>query len=160
MDNHELYVSGTYNHFGFNMGTDYAQIERDLQTGLYDSTYQYQYSGNLEQGIEIKADYEWKPTPQSRFEAGYDYTRNWSNSEANAFNKLADGTKTQELYLYYADFNGLTQNHALYVTYGNRFWDKLSIQVGLRGEYYMRHLESFYKDAAGDRQDSYAAPRS
>ena len=150
MDEHKLNVSGTYNHFGFNMLTDYTQIEGT------DTTYQDQNSWSKEQGIEIKADYEWKPTPQSRLEAGYDYTRNWSNSSADAHNNYADGTHIQELNEYYTDFNGLTQNHALYVTYGNRFWDKLSLQVGLRGEYYMRHLESHYKDGTGAIQDSYA----
>lgn len=151
MDEHKLNVSGTYNNFGFNMLTDYTQIEGA------DTTYQDQNSTSKEHGIEIKADYEWKPTPQSRLEAGYDYTRNWSNSFSDAHNNLADGSHVKELYDYYADFNGMTQNHALYITYGNRFWDKLSIQVGLRGEYYMRHLESSYKDANGDIQDSYAA---
>ena len=150
MDAHKLYVSGTYNHFGFNMLTDYMQIENA------DSTYQDQSSLSKDQGIEIKADYEWKPTPQSRLEAGYDYTRNWSKSFADAHDLRADGSQITELFPYYADFNGMTQNHALYVTYGNRFWDKLSIQVGLRGEYYMRHLESFYKDGTGTVQDSYA----
>ena len=150
MDEHKLYVSGTYNHFGFNMLTDYTQIE-----GI-DSTYQNQSSLSKDQGIEIKADYEWKPTPQSRLEAGYDYTRNWSKSLADAHDLRADGSTINELYPYYADFNGMTQNHALYITYGNRFFDRLSIQVGLRGEYYMRHLESFYKDDTGAIQDSYA----
>ena len=148
---HKLYVSGTYNNFGFNMNTGYEQME-----GI-DTSYQTQSSLSKEQGIEIKADYEWKPTQQSRLEAGYDYTRNWSNSSSDAFNTDAAGNQLSELYPYYADFNGLTQNHALYITYGNRFWDKLSIQVGLRGEYYMRHLESFYKDNTGAIQDSYAA---
>ena len=151
MDEHKLSVSGTYNNFGFNMQTNYTQIEGS------DTTYQDQNSLSKEQGIEIKADYEWKPTPQSRLEAGYDYTRNWSNSSANAHNNNADGSHIQELNEYYTDFNGLTQNHALYITYGNRFWDKLSLQVGLRGEYYMRHLESHYKDGTGAIQDSYAA---
>ena len=151
MDEHKLSVSGTYNNFGFNMLTNYTQIEGS------DTTYQDQNSLSKEQGIEIKADYEWKPTPQSRLEAGYDYTRNWSNSSANAHNNNADGSHIQELNEYYTDFNGLTQNHALYITYGNRFWDKLSLQVGLRGEYYMRHLESHYKDGTGAIQDSYAA---
>ncbi len=151
MDEHKLNVSGTYNNFGFNMLTDYTQIEGT------DTTYQDQNSWSKEQGIEIKADYEWKPTPQSRLEAGYDYTRNWNNSSADAHNNYADGTHKEELNAYYTDFNGLTQNHALYVTYGNRFWDKLSLQVGLRGEYYMRHLESHYKDGTGAIQDSYAA---
>ena len=150
MENHKLYVSGTYNNFGFNMNTDYAQIENG------DTLYQDQFSTSSEQGIEIKADYEWKPTMQSRLEAGYDYTRNWSNSNSNAHNNNADGSHIEELYPYFADFHGLTQNHAFYVTYGNRFFNKLSIQVGLRGEYYMRHLESYYKDDAGDKKDSYA----
>ena len=151
MDNHELMVSATYNHFGFNMMTDYTQIEGA------DTTWQDQNSSSLEQGIEIKADYEWKPTPQSRLEAGYDYTSNWNKSLSDAHNLYADGTVINEMYPYYADFSGRTQNHALYITYGNRFWDKLSIQVGLRGEYYMRHLESTYKDGLGVEQDSYAA---
>ncbi len=153
MDEHKLYVSGTYNHFGFNMYTDYTQTET-AKSPLY----QNQNSESLEQGIEIKADYEWKPTPQSRLEAGYDYTRNWGRSFSDAHNTDADHhyTDADELYEYYTTFNGLNQNHALYITYGNRFWNKLSIQVGLRGEYYMRHLESSYKDADGHVQDAYA----
>ena len=151
MDDHKLYVSGTYNHFGFNMQTDYTQIEDN------NTTYQDQNSASLNQGLEIKADYEWRPTPQSRLEAGYDYTRNWSSDSANAHNKNADLSVINELFPYYSDVHGLTQNHALYITYGNRFWDKLSIQVGLRGEYYMRHLESLYKDGTGAVQDAYAA---
>ena len=150
MDNHELMVSATYNNFGFNMDTYYEQIEGA------DTTYQFQGSNSLEHGIEVKADYEWKPTPQSRLEAGYDYTCNWNTSHSDAFNDW-NKSPEKELNPYYADFNGRTQNHALYITYGNRFWDKLSIQVGLRGEYYMRHLESSYKDGTGTVQDSYAA---
>ena len=150
LDNHKLMVSGTYNNFSFNQLTDYTQIE-----DARDTLFQDQNSESKEQSIEIKADYEWKPTPQSRLEAGYDYTRGWNNSLADAHN-IRNGSSV-ELPTYYADFNGLTQNHALYITYGNRFWDKLSIQVGLRGEYYMRHLESFYKDGTGTVQDSYAA---
>ena len=150
MDDHKLYVSGTYNHFGFNMLTDYTQTETGKAT-----LYQSQNSESLDQGIEIKADYEWKPTPQSRLEAGYDYTRGWNTSLADAYNKNADGSVINEMNEYYATFNGLTQNHAFYVTYGNRFFDKLSVQVGLRGEYYMRHLESSYKDATGAVHDAY-----
>ena len=148
MDNHELTVSGMYNHFTWNQRTDYTQIETD-------TTYQKQTTGSRDQSIEIKADYEWKPTPQSRLEAGYCYTRGWGHSLSDAYDIYDDSE--EELYAYYSDYNSLKQNHALYVTYGNRFWDKLSIQVGLRGEYYTRHLESLYKDKTGDIQDSYAA---
>ena len=156
LDNHKLMVSGTYNNFGFNMDTYYDQRDVDLTTGDTAISYQDQASKSKEQSIEIKADYEWKPTPQSRLEAGYDYTRSWSNSFSDAHDLNEDGSVRDEIYPYYADFNGRTQNHALYITYGNRFFDKLSIQVGLRGEYYMRHLESFYKDNTGTIQDSYA----
>jgi len=149
LDEHKLYVSGTYNNFSWNQLTNYTQIENA------DTAYQHQTNLNGNQGIEVKADYEWKPTPQSRLEAGYDYTRNWNNSFSNAHNII--GGDSVELFPYYANAQGLMQNHALYITYGNRFFDKLSIQVGLRGEYYMRHLESFYKDAAGNEKDSYAA---
>ena len=149
MDKHKLYVSGTYNNFGWNQDVHYTQTENDA------SLYQNQRTYNTNQGIEIKADYEWKPTQQSRLEAGYDYTRNWDKNFADAYNDNADQSHIDELFPYYSDVNGLTQNHALYITYGNRFWNRLSVQVGLRGEYYMRHLESFYKDQNGDIQDSY-----
>lgn len=148
MDDHQLMVSGTYNNFSWNQETDYTQIESD-------TSYQNQTNYSKDQSIELKADYEWKPTPQSRLEAGYNYTRGWNNSTADAHNIFAD--KEEELYAYYTDFYSLTQNHALYITYGNRFWNKLSVQVGLRGEYYMRHLDSNYKDAAGTQQDAYAS---
>ncbi len=150
LDAHKLYVSGTYNHFGFNMLTGYTQSELGRSP-----LYQDQNSESLEQGIEVKAEYEWKPTPQSRLEAGYDYTRNWGRSAADAYNDNPDGSHINELFPYYTTFNGINQNHAFYVTYGNRFWDRLSIQVGLRGEYYMRHLESSYKDDAGNIHDAY-----
>ena len=149
LDDHELTVSGTYNNFNFNMLTDYTQRENS------DTLYQNQSSLSSDQGIEVKADYEWKPTPQSRLEAGYDYTRGWGKSKTDAHN-IVNGAE-EELYAYYADYNSLKQTHALYITYGNRFWDKLSLQVGLRGEYYMRHIESLYKDDSGAIQDSYAA---
>lgn len=156
LDNHKLYVSGTYNNFGWNSWTEYTQADHILTTNDTVYTYQDQNNTNSNQSIEVKADYEWKPTPQSRLEAGYDYTRNWSDSKADAHNNNADGSHIKELFPYFSDVQGLTQNHALYITYGNRFWDKLSIQVGLRGEYYMRHLESMYKDNTGTVLDSYA----
>ena len=118
LDNHELMVSGTYNHFSFNMLTDYMQIESD------DTTYQDQSTLNTDQSIEVKADYEWKPTPQSRLEAGYDYTRSWGHSFADAHD-IINGEQ-QELYAYYADYNSLKQNHALYITYGSFFSRKTS----------------------------------
>ena len=151
-ENHKLDLSATYNNFSWNQETDYTQTEEGRE-----DTYQSQNSYSNDQSIEIHADYEWKPTPQSRLEAGYAYTRGWEKNGGDAFNKDKNGNPTEELFPYYTAFHGLTQDHALYVTYGNRFWDKLSIQVGLRGEYYTRHLESNYKNDAGEELDSYAA---
>ena len=150
LNGHELTLTGTYRNFGFNNASKYRQIEGD-------TLYQDQNSTNKDQGLEVKADYEWKPTPQSRLEAGYNYTTTWGKNFADAHNLDANGQVITELYPYYSEVNARLQNHAVYVTYGNRFWNKLSIQVGLRGEYYMRHVESFYKDGDGAICDSYAA---
>lgn len=148
-DNHQLMVMGTYNDFRWNQEQEYMQTEEGRDTTLQQ---QNNYSHNY--NVEVKADYEWKPTEQSRLEAGYNYSRNWGTNLSDAYD-MVGGQKT-ELYPYYASFANTTQNHALYVTYGSRFWDKLSIMVGLRGEYYMRHLESEYKDNEGKVCDSYA----
>ena len=147
-NNHRLDLSATYNHFTWNQEIDYTQTEAGR-----DTMYQSQNSYSTDPGIELHADYEWKPTPQSRLEGGYAYTREWGSSRGNAFDVI--GGTDKEIYAYYQHTETLMQNHALYVTYGNRFWDKLSIQVGLRGEYYMRHLESTYKNDAGEEKDSY-----
>ena len=151
MEDHQLIVSGTYNNFSWNQNVDYTQYEVNT-----DTTYQKQTNYNSNQSIEVKADYEWRPTASSKLEAGYDYTRGWSNSNADAHNIRSD-LSVVELFPYFTHFKSLTQNHALYITYGNRFWNKLSIQVGLRGEYYSRHLESIYKDNSGAEKDAYAA---
>ena len=156
-DNHKLQVSGTYNEFSWNQSTDYRTDYRKTNTFNDTTMRQSQSSRNKDRSIDIKADYEWKPTPKSRLEAGYNYVRSWNKSLADAYDDDIDGNQIQELYPYYADFRGVTQNHAIYITYGNRFWDKLSIQVGLRGEYYMRHLDSEYKDGTGALKDSYAS---
>lgn len=136
---HKLRLSGMYNHFEWNENKYYTQIERD-------TLWQSQTARNINQSVEIKADYEWKPTKSSRLEAGYQTTLAWRTTLADA-HEGADYAR--EMYAYFNDFRNSEQNHALYITYGNRFWDKLSLQVGLRGEYFMRHLESVSKAADG-----------
>ncbi len=147
-NNHKLMISGSYNYFGFNQDFTYTTVEKGRADQI-----QEQFNNSADQRIEIKADYEWKPTKQSRLEAGYQATLGYSTTFAQAFN---DTQRQQELYTYYSDFSNKEQNHALYISYGNRFWDKFSVQVGLRGEYFIRHLDSYYKDANGDVQDAFA----
>ena len=145
---HQLMLTAQYRNFGWNQDRYYTQTEAGKET-----TYEQQTNINSNQTGDFAADYEWKPDAKSRLEAGFKATLTWSQSQARAYN---GHEQQQELYKYYTDFGGREQNYALYVTYGNRFWDKLSIQVGLRGEYFMRHLNSTYKDASGAEKDAYA----
>lgn len=147
MQNHQLMLTGSYMYFSFAQDQMYTQADRG------DTTYQQQLNDSHTQTVELKADYEWKPTQQSRLEAGYQATLAWSESNGSAY---SGQHQEQELYNYFTQFSNREQNHALYITYGNRFWDKLSVQVGLRGEYFMRHLGSTYKDEHGDKQDAYS----
>lgn len=152
MQKHQLMLTASYMHFAFRQDNFYSQTEKGL-----DTTRQEQVNNSLMQTMEVKADYEWKPTTQSRLEAGYQATVSWSSSNAAAYN---GHNREQELYNYYTVFDSQEQNHALYITYGNRFWEHLSVQIGLRGEYFMRHLESSYKDNNGDIQDAYEQKRN
>ncbi len=148
MRGHQLIFTSQYRNFTWNQDRFYTQIEAGK-----DTTREEQSSLNTNQTADIALDYEWKPDAKSRLEAGFKATLNWSQSLAQAYN---GHYKEEEIYKYYTSFGGFEQNYALYVTYGNRFWDKLSIQVGLRGEYFKRHLNSTYKDNTGAEQDAYA----
>lgn len=142
---HKLTASAQYAQFGWN-GDNYY-IER--QSGL--SSTQEQLNENRDPSVQLKADYEWKPTEQSRLEAGWQTDLAWRNTLAQAWNCAdEEGTRQGELLSYYNDFRNREQTHALYITYGNRFWGKFAVQVGLRGEYFIRHIESTYYDAASN----------
>lgn len=149
---HQLVVAASYDNFQWYSDDYYTQVEN-----LHDTLLQQQYSGSRDQSVEIRADYEWKPTFSSKLEAGYLGKLAWRHSEANAYN---DHNQDQELYQYYTLFDNNEQNHALYITYGNRWWNKLSLQVGLRGEYFIRHLEGTEKDANGNPVSIYANQHS
>ena len=136
---HQLDMSASYNHFTWNQYNTYTQAEQD-------TTRQKQDNENRDQMVQIKADYEWKPTTQSRLEAGWQTDLSWRKTNADAAELMPDATQ-QAMQAYYNDFLNREQIHALYVTYGNRFWDRFSVQVGLRGEYMQRTLTTSYYDA-------------
>ena len=133
-DKHNLSVSASYFQFGFNQDNTYIQIENG------DSLQQEQINKSNDRMVQLKADYEWKPTPQSRLEAGWQTDLAWRRTEATA------SEKGVELTPYYNDFGNDEQIHALYITYGNRFWERFSVQVGLRAEYMLRNLNTTYYD--------------
>lgn len=143
---HELRMSAQYSDFRFDGDNFYTQREYNIATSLLTKeAIQEQESLNRDRGVQLKADYEWKPTEQSRLEAGWQTDLNWRNTLADAWE---GDERSKQLQAYYNDFHNNEQTHALYITYGNRFWNKFSVQVGLRGEYFLRHLESTYYTAS------------
>ncbi len=140
---HKLSVSASYGNWGWNGNNTYEQRE----FGQADIYLQEQLSKNNSNNVEVKADYEWKPTEQSRLEAGYNGKISWGESSSSAFNGL---DRQDSLKAYFNDFSQPQQVHALYVTYGNRFWDRLSLQVGLRGEYAHWDMSTSFFDQAGN----------
>ena len=101
-------------------------------------SWEEQFSQNDNSRWTIKADYTNNFTPNSRLEVG------WQTSIRNRLN-MAEATNLitqQPLKDFYNHFDYNEQIHALYATYGNRFWERLSLQVGLRGEYMLRHTQT------------------
>ena len=141
---HKLMVSAQYAQFSWNGDNLYIERENGI------ATTQEQLNENLDRSVQLKADYEWKPTEQSRLEAGWQTDLAWRSTLADAWDCADEaGTRTLELTDYYNDFRNNEQTHALYITYGNRFWNKFAVQVGVRGEYFKRHIVSDYYDALG-----------
>lgn len=135
--NHQLMVSATYNHWTWNSDQQYTTLRNNIV-----GSRQNQLSHSGDQSLDIKADYEWKPTANSRLEAGYQARVNWSSSDTRTTD-LMTGLEMPELN---EDFRSNEQNHAFYISYGNKFWQRLSLMVGLRGELYKRNLESYGAD--------------
>ena len=83
--------------------------------------------------LTFKADYTNKLTESSRLEAGWQSVVGNRLSTSTAFDNLTSDSILE----YNNDFDYNEQIHAAYLTYGDRF-DKLSIQGGLRAEYFLK----------------------
>ncbi|MCE5330726.1 MAG: TonB-dependent receptor [Bacteroidales bacterium] len=92
--------------------------------------------------LQLKADYTKKLTESSRLEAGWQSTIQKRLSPASGI----DNVTNTELKQYFNIFDYKEQNHAAYLTYGDRFFKKLSVQAGLRAEYLTRGSSYTYKD--------------
>ena len=149
---HKLMMSANYMQFGFNQDIYYDQTGKtDLTPYTTYTNIQEQLSKNTDRMVQLKADYEWKPTDQSRMEAGWETDLAWRKNLSQAWdcgtfydNAATSDDRLTELLPYYNDFLNREQTHALYITYGNRFFNRLSLQVGLRGEMYRRNITSTY----------------
>lgn len=162
---HKLSMSAQFMQFSFNQDVWYDQIQQATGSNPKSTHIEEQKNDNTDRMVQLKADYEWKPTEQSRLEAGWQTDFAWRKTYAAAWDcgtYLNDAPTSDDrqngLTAYYNDFRNDEQTHALYITYGNRFWKKLSLQVGLRGELFKRHITSTYYDAqntlATDKRDT------
>jgi len=134
---HKLSMSAQYMQFQFNQDNYYDETDKQTQEQLNE---------NKDQTVQLKTDYEWKPTQESRLEAGWQTDLAWRDTYADAWDCDSTDRRQAELAAFFNDFSNQEQTHALYITYGNRFWKKFSVQVGLRGELFLRHIESTYYD--------------
>ena len=86
--------------------------------------------------LEGKIDLTKKFSETSKLEAGWQSTfRNRPSSASGVDNETG-----LALNAYYDDFQYKEQIHAAYITYGNRFFKRLGVQGGLRGEYMYRDM--------------------
>jgi len=93
-----------------------------------------------------KLDYTKKFSENSRLEAGWQSTASARLSPSSA----RDSINHTELLAYFNKFNYNEQIHAGYITYGTRFFDKFSIQGGVRAEYMLRSANNTIKNNSGD----------
>lgn len=110
-----------------------------------DSTYMSQWSESQNSELQFKVDYTKKWSETSRLEAGWQsriQDRFSPNSATNLINNLP-------LPAFFNEFSYKEQIHAVYATYGTRFFDKLTVQAGLRAEYFWRQPENTIMDGAG-----------
>ncbi len=89
----------------------------------------------------FKADFTKKFSESSRLEAGWQSTLQQRNSPASAYDSL----QNKEIDAYFNKFDYNEQIHAAYLTFGTRFFEKLSVQGGLRAEYQIRSAENDQK---------------
>jgi hypothetical protein len=110
-------------------GFDDRYIKNDPSTGNNSDI--SQSSDNINKELIFKVDYTDKLTETSRFEAGWQSDVNERLDDASGL----DNQNAASLPDYLNKFDYNEQIHAAYLTYGDRFFNKLNVQLGLRAEY-------------------------
>ena len=139
-----LISSLTYSNFNMKSDETYLQQERNAE----DTTaHMIRYHQGQNKQWQYKLDYTQKFSENDRLEAG------WQSTIQDRFgpNSAKDYLKNQPLHSYYNEFKYDEQIHAAYVTYGSRI-KNLSLQGGLRTEYFWRHPINETKDNTGQTQ--------
>lgn len=113
--------------------SDETYLQRQ-NAGVDTTSHILQHNQGQNKEWQFKVDYTKKFSETDRLEAG------WQSTLQDRFgpNSATDLLDNKPLNAYYNEFEYKEQVHAAYLTYGNRF-KNLSLQGGLRGEYFWRH---------------------
>jgi len=113
-----------------------SEVEEYLQKDrlMSDSSKIEQSTNGNNREWEFKLDYTKKFTEKTRLEAG------WQSSVEDRFgpSSAIDLLSNAPLHAYFNEFDYSEQIHAGYMTFGSTF-NKLTLQAGLRGEYFWRN---------------------
>lgn len=131
---HNLALMAQFDQSWFAMDRFYTQRENSIEN------IQEQISETQNKQLQTKADYEFK-LDDYQLGAGWQSTVVWNCSGSDAWN---GSNRADHLSNYYNEFINNEQTHAFYFTYGSKFFDRLSLMAGLRGEIFKRHIESTY----------------
>jgi iron complex outermembrane recepter protein len=141
-----------YSAFAMSETNRYTQTDNIIKNFVSSDLSQTGTGNNNE--YEFKVDYTKKFSENSKLEAGWE-----SNLEHQVSNTSGyDYKASKALDSYYNKFDYTEQNHAAYATYGNRF-DKLSVQAGLRAEYYSKAFTNTTKLSPPDILNPTGYPR-
>lgn len=128
----ELLANLSYSRFNMSSPNNYHQTN-EIPIALY--SHIRQNSNANDNGLQFKLDYTNKISETGRLEAGWQTNISDRYSHSDGFDITGDSA----LYNYFNVFDYSEQIHAAYITYGERFFDKFSAQLGLRGEYMLRN---------------------
>ncbi|HEY5507736.1 MAG TPA: TonB-dependent receptor [Paludibacter sp.] len=106
--------------------------------------------------LDFKLDYTNKLTESSKLEVGWESNASNKLNTSSGFNYLTN----LNMPAYFDNFNYNEQIHAGYLTYGNRI-DKLTFQLGLRAEYFLKGSTNTYRTITNPTVDTlYVIPQS
>lgn len=108
------------------------------------SIYQYRPTFTNNHSFETRLEYENQITDNFKIEAGYNgnFSHDDTPQESWVDSVNWDGSNRQEERTFYNHFIYDNNIHALYLTVNTKFWNKLGVMAGLRGEYWHVDTES------------------
>lgn len=123
-----------------------SEVEDYLQKDklVNDSSFISQTTNGNNREWEFKLDFTKKFTEKTRLEAGWQSSIEDRFGPSSAIDKLTGNP----LHAYYNEFDYSEQIHGGYFTFGSTL-NKLTLQAGLRGEYFWRNPVNTYKLADG-----------